>query len=87
MQPRHAALCIESSARDAHPIMDGSLSTPAADKLSSTSGAQREALAEPRRDVGKVSYRASLLIIVGANLMLSPLQARRSILATSTNRF
>ncbi|HEX4714490.1 MAG TPA: hypothetical protein VH164_06150 [Ktedonobacteraceae bacterium] len=50
--------------------MDGSLSTPATDRLSSTSGAQREALAEPRRDVGKVSYRASLLIIVGANLML-----------------
>ena len=53
-----------------HSIMDGSLSTAAADKLSSTSGAQREALAEPRRDVGKVSYGASLLIIVGGNLML-----------------
>ena len=53
-----------------HSIMDGFLSTPAADKLSSSSGAQREALAEPRRDVGKVSSRASVLIIVGANLML-----------------
>jgi hypothetical protein len=50
--------------------MDGSLSTPAADKLSSTPGAQREAPAEPRPDVGKVSYRAALLIIVGASLML-----------------
>ena len=59
--------------------MDGSLSTPAADKLSSTSGAQREALAEPRRDVGKVSYRASLLIIVGANLMLWGLIALASV--------
>jgi hypothetical protein len=61
------------------PIMDGSLSTAAADKLSSASGAQREALAEPRRDVGKVSYRASLLIIVGANLMLWGLIARASV--------
>jgi hypothetical protein len=59
-----------------HSTMDGSFSTPAADKLFSTSGAQREAFAlahgapEPRGDVGKVSYRASLLIIVGGNLML-----------------
>jgi len=60
-------------------IMDGSISTAAADKLSSTSGAQREALAEPRRDVGKVSYRASLLIIVGANLMLWGLIALASV--------
>ena len=53
-----------------HSIMDGFLSTPAADMLSSSSGARREALVEPRRDVSKVSYRASLLIIVGTNLML-----------------
>lgn len=45
-----------------HSVMDGFLSTPGADKLSSTSGAERE--------FGKVSYRASLLIIVGTNLML-----------------